>query len=66
MGNEYDLLKWHLVVELSTFESVCKVVGRFANVQFSNLLRRFANVFSPILMAHCMHIDLQNSFHFKV
>ena len=28
-------------------------VGRFANVQVANVLRRFANVFSPILMAHC-------------
>ena len=35
------------------------VAGRFANV-----LRRFANVFSPILMAHCVHIELQNTFHF--
>ena len=24
----------------------------------------FANVFSPILMAHCVHIELQNTFHF--
>ena len=40
------------------------VAGRFANVQFANVLRRFANVFSPIFMAHCVHIELQNTFHF--
>ena len=28
------------------------LVTTFANVQFANVLRRFANVFSPILMAH--------------
>ena len=40
------------------------VAGRFAKVQFANVLRRFANVFSPILMAHCVHIELQNTFLF--
>ena len=38
--------------------SVVSLTSRFANVPFANVLRRFANVFSPILMVHCRDSNL--------
>ena len=37
---------------------VLSLTSGFANVQFTNVLRRFANVFSLILKAHCQDSKL--------